>query len=896
MSEDKQEQLPEFDVVTDFYLPFKEVEEKHSSPILKGLRDNNIDAHEFLGEEKVEGVGLVEAMDEKQVENEKTNFGQSFLDFVKDIPQAAGTSTLEAGANITNNLIQLFGFGTNIAFKDTQKGNHISDYVTEFSQGYNKGTEEFIAKLDQYRQDNDVNGVANFVSDMGIDLAATIPMDKMLKKVGIPSYASLPLAFGLSYAFTGGDKKLEKNIMVDSEVINRLNETLGALPNTPEAEVAELVGNAFEGTVWAGVGDRLVKVFKLLKNNVPAYMNQQTAVSVGGAAASGEAVNKINQATDQNLNVEEPTQNIDEEKKTLNQSSSLQDTDNMYASGGFGPVFFSMVREAAKKIPNKGSGQQLFNTIKNTKGVKETELKWTGLDDFLKDKKSVTKQEIQDYLKNNTLEVAEVKYGGPSIQLSDDLAKRKNTFEQNYLNEKRKEGLGDFIDSKNFRKREYLDNIKYDEIEVFEPELELFYKFPFNTFKAIFDDTYNAANKTIRYENKTYKLSDLDFEKFNLEKDIRAYKSQTKAPRFNQPSYVEPGGDDYTELVFKLQNNKFNNRFYPVEARMPNSLGVEPQSYIGKTAIDYTSPRVHFGTKNEFAHVRFKTRDLNGQKILTVEEMQSDLAQGVASGSVKTKAMYDITDFPFKNNWYELTTKRLIRYAADNGFDAVAIPKGSVSAKRYGQEIDKVNNLKIIVERKPKDTMYMDPKSGGATLDKGKDNFTFFVQGAKDKAPVFSTSVENDEVYKILKQYKAPNELKSTVDEVLTGKYKFNETNELITADYKIPEMVIGSGKGKVQLYDKAIPSFMKKYGKKWNAKVYDDNLRTKEGLEKQSEYISGKYQGPNMPVTIIQITDDMRKSVQQDGQALFSILGLGVGSKIASDSMQNNIISETTN
>ena len=30
-----------------------------------------------------------------------------------------------------------------------------------------------------------------------------------------------------------------------------------------------------------------------------------------------------------------------------------------------------------------------------------------------------------------------------------------------------------------------------------------------------------------------------------------------------------------------------------------------------------------------------------------------------------------LKDFPFKNNWYELTIKRLIRYAADNGFDAI---------------------------------------------------------------------------------------------------------------------------------------------------------------------------------------------------------------------------------
>ena len=94
-----------------------------------------------------------------------------------------------------------------------------------------------------------------------------------------------------------------------------------------------------------------------------------------------------------------------------------------------------------------------------------------------------------------------------------------------------------------------------------------------------------------------------------------------------------------------------------------------------KTGIEYISPRVHFGTKNEFAHVRFKTRDLNGKKVLTVEEMQSDFGIAAKTAIVGGK---QVTDFPFKQNWYEMVTKRLIRYAADNGFDAVAIPKGSM--------------------------------------------------------------------------------------------------------------------------------------------------------------------------------------------------------------------------
>ena len=52
-----------------------------------------------------------------------------------------------------------------------------------------------------------------------------------------------------------------------------------------------------------------------------------------------------------------------------------------------------------------------------------------------------------------------------------------------------------------------------------------------------------------------------------------------------------------------------------------------------------------------------------------------------------------------------------------------------------------------------------------------------------------------------------------------------------------------------------------------------------------------------NMPVTIIKLTPEMKKAVQTDGQALFSIFGLGgVGASVVSDSIKNNNISQTTN
>ena len=89
----------------------------------------------------------------------------------------------------------------------------------------------------------------------------------------------------------------------------------------------------------------------------------------------------------------------------------------------------------------------------------------------------------------------------------------------------------------------------------------------------------------------------------------------------------------------------------------------------------------------------------------------------------------------------------------------------------------------------------------------------------------------------------------------------------------------------------------MKKYGKKWNAKVYDKNIdkfSNKEGdLAKYEE-------SSKLPVTILEITPEMKKSVQQDGQALFNLFGIAggsaVGAKAVSDNMKNNTISKPTN
>jgi hypothetical protein len=80
--------------------------------------------------------------------------------------------------------------------------------------------------------------------------------------------------------------------------------------------------------------------------------------------------------------------------------------------------FYSQLEAATIPLQNKGTGDQYLAQISKTAGVKPEEIQWTGLDEFLKGKKSVSKDEILNYLNTNRVDVQEVRLGEMSqVQL-----------------------------------------------------------------------------------------------------------------------------------------------------------------------------------------------------------------------------------------------------------------------------------------------------------------------------------------------------------------------------------------------------------------------------------------------------------------------------------------------
>jgi len=226
-----------------------------------------------------------------------------------------------------------------------------------------------------------------------------------------------------------------------------------------------------------------------------------------------------------------------------------------------------------------------------------------------------------------------------------------------------------------------------------------------------------------------------------------------------------------------------------------------------------------------------------------------------------------VPDAPFKTTWQEMAMKRVLRYAAENGYDRVTWDTGATNADRYdlSKQIEMVyyydngnDTFDIIAE----------PKSGGEDIK--KNGLT-----AKD----LEDTLGKDVARKIIENEGKPS------------KYHDEGWSFLKGVDLRI------GGEGMVGFYDKILPAFVSKYVKKWGAKLergtVTDPYFAASGaavmaemgmpVSKQKAYWAGLDQSErdrllddyrkrhrDTAVHSVAITPAMRESVMQ-GQPMFS-------------------------
>jgi hypothetical protein len=297
--------------------------------------------------------------------------------------------------------------------------------------------------------------------------------------------------------------------------------------------------------------------------------------------------------------------------------------------------FYSAVEDTILKLPQeKGTAQQLLAQISKAPGVKTKEVEATGLAEFLKSKGTapVTKQEIQDFLANNRVQVDEVVLGKGQV-MSPEAKQRMGAAENRMIEIDNQLAL-------------YFENLRRPDIDSYGTFVRL--RGPVAR-KAAAGDA--EAMAEIDALNLPSNIKQLLLEFGEQKNEYQKYAKQSRKmekPRFDQ--YNIPGGENAREIYLTLPSllkramseAEIDRLDELARKRIESSLdGLSPAeqseyfSLISKrerVGAAFTAPRSHSvspeADTNRLAHIFLDDRtDTQGNKTLFVQELQSDWAQ-----------------------------------------------------------------------------------------------------------------------------------------------------------------------------------------------------------------------------------------------------------------------------
>lgn len=543
--------------------------------------------------------------------------------------------------------------------------------------------------------------------------------------------------------------------------------------------------------------------------------------------------------------------------------------DNTFHRDDDNPWYLKSSKVASDKMKGPMPADDLHKMLVSN-GVKPDEMKWTGLDEFLREKgkDKVTPEELKSYLAANNLQLKEVTLAGPSTR-------RKYLEDNSYIL-----GTQEQAELARLRREEGDERPRYGR-----------YTLPGgNNYREMLI-TLPSPNAKTAAAREAFVKKHMDWvdEMQTTEAKISQLRRQMDGP-FRRPEMDREMAKllvQHSKLSHDLENLRETNR--------------QPEF---KSA--------HWDQSNVLGHVRFNDRTgPNGEKILHLEELQSDWHQkgrlngyqGSADHTAEIarlkkehgeaiteaddaqadetnlrwrlnqllstqvpenapevsvaenkllkaeerrkaaqiaetgaqSALYDlaakqknlIPDAPFKKTWPELLLKRMMHYAAENGYAGISWTPGEDQAARYDLSTQ-VHRIVVIPQEDGNRGVRIHPIDG--------DSIKLMVDKSGTVKSAFTSAA----------QFDGKNIADVVGKEIAEKIMSAHEETNLHGVDLKI------GGEGMKGFYDKMLPEMADKIGKQFGAKVGNTDIRTSHG-----KYHN--FEGPNWHIS--KLSDLYRKS-----------------------------------
>ena len=248
---------------------------------------------------------------------------------------------------------------------------------------------------------------------------------------------------------------------------------------------------------------------------------------------------------------------------------------------------------------------------------------------------------------------------------------------------------------------------------------------------------------------------------------VRAYEAASKAYRAAVDAYRE-----HVSKIFR-QYDEGADPFTP-----------------GKRAIDRWRDVLTEDERAEYYRLR---KDMNDKQDVVIS-LQMD---GFIDRS-------KVPDAPFEKNWQELAMKRVLRYAADNGYDRVAWTTGEQQSERY--------NIGDVV-----DAIDVSPYKAQSSIEVDGFDVTIITED-RDNIEMYVT--QEGIVSSSDKPAYRGKHLSEVVGKSLSDKILSDPEGGF----YQGEDLRLG-GEGMRAFYDQMLVNYMNKYGKQWGAQVEDVEL-----------------------------------------------------------------------
>lgn len=529
-------------------------------------------------------------------------------------------------------------------------------------------------------------------------------------------------------------------------------------------------------------------------------------------------------------------------------------------------IFVANAQRAVENIrQEKATPEQWLKMVEKNGGLKAGEDKWLGLSQWLKDsdKKSLTKQDILDYIEENKIKIEETRYGEEAEKEYDDALMSYQDEYAELVEEGKK--MGRNVPSA-YAMEEMVERYGERFLEAFERDGETIA--PTRVWAG--DDSLSSDAMyflDLRKESETKGINPtrLDYTTNGLENKREIALTVPTIDPWNQGDNIHFGdagegravawirfGDATKEgkrvLFIDEIQSKRHQEGREKGYRMSDKERDEIFGASRKAWRDYQTAREQY---NEYLQSVFgeaydpATGSIQKEQFDIVspsdEQMEhiAELGNSVkeakkrwneANGNAEAFAQGagTIPAAPFEKNWQELAMKRMLRLAAEEGYDYVAWTKGEQQAERY--------SLSQMISK----------------IEISKDS------RASDLYEVSTWRADNGPLTDASGMYTADRLGETFGKELAVRMVKAADEAAGETATIEGDGLRIG-GEGMKGFYDEMLPRFMNKYGKQWGVKVEDITL---PGLE------NGDLSAHAVPVT-----QEMKDSVME-GQLMFSVSG----------------------